>query len=452
MSNRIVLVLHKFTVLRFLARPMKLQQVAKTTSAAVANQQGLYPNSNACPDILPADNNSSVISPGGGNSSNNNTAAGASIKPAVNDSGSTNSIPITQEQLKKWRENFYSEPKNLLAQNVCSRVDPFDVCLSRKALETTNHVFNYKVETEGKPVTNQRSSGRCWLFAALNCIRLPFMKNYNLDEFEFSQAFLFYWDKIERCNYFLNNIVKTAQRGEKVDGRLVSFLLLDPTSDGGQWDMLVNLIVKHGLMPKKCFPESFSCESSIRLNAILKSKVSGKRDREGISSNDSFLFLLQLREYARHLRVLLERQPSEQEIANKIQEQMSEIYKVVGICLGIPAETFTWEYYDKSKNYQSIGPISSLEFYERYVKPHFNVEDKVCLVTDPRPTSSYDQAYTVDCLGNVVGGRPVLYNNQSVELLLAMVTKSLKAGEAVWFGCEVSKRFASKQGIEDVDV
>ncbi|XP_017852552.1 bleomycin hydrolase isoform X2 [Drosophila busckii] len=379
-------------------------------------------------DVLPAGNNINLNEEDNGGSSNNNTTCNISTNTMRK---CLKSSAITTELLGKWRENFYSQPKNLLAQNVCSRVDPFDVCLSRKALETTNHVFNYKVETEGKPVTNQRSSGRCWLFAALNCIRLPFMKNYNLDEFEFSQAFLFYWDKIERCNYFLNNIVKTAQRGEKVDGRLVSFLLLDPTSDGGQWDMLVNLITKHGLMPKKCFPESFSCESSLRMNAILKSK---------------------LREYARHLRVLLDSQPSEEAINAKIQEQMAEIYKVVGICLGIPAETFTWEYYDKSKNYQSIGPISSLEFYERYVKPHFNVEDKVCLVTDPRPTSSYDQAYTVDCLGNVVGGRPVLYNNQPVELLLTMVTKSLKAGEAVWFGCEVSKRFASKQGIEDMDV
>lgn len=205
----------------------------------------------------------------GGN--NNSTAIGKNSTTPWFELAS--SSVITNDLLAQWRKNFYSEPKNLLAQNVCSRVDPFDVCLSRKALETTNHVFNYKVETEGKPITNQRSSGRCWLFAALNCIRLPFMKNYNLDEFEFSQAFLFYWDKIERCNYFLNNIVKTAHRGEKVDGRLVSFLLLDPTSDGGQWDMLVNLITKHGLMPKKCFPESFSCESSIRMNAILKSKV-----------------------------------------------------------------------------------------------------------------------------------------------------------------------------------
>lgn len=122
-------------------------------------------------------------------------------------------------------------------------------------------------------MTNQKSSGRCWIFATLNTIRIPFMKAHLLEEFEFSQAYLFYWDKIERCNYFLNNIVETAHRGEAVDGRLVSFLLNDPTCDGGQWDMICNLINKHGLMPKKCFPESYSCESSARLNAVLKSKV-----------------------------------------------------------------------------------------------------------------------------------------------------------------------------------
>lgn len=122
-------------------------------------------------------------------------------------------------------------------------------------------------------MTNQKSSGRCWIFATLNAIRIPFMKAHNLEEFEFSQAYLFYWDKIERCNYFLNNVVETARRNEPVDGRLVSFLLHDPTCDGGQWNMICNLINKYGLVPKKCFPESYSCESSVRLNAVLKSKV-----------------------------------------------------------------------------------------------------------------------------------------------------------------------------------
>ena len=149
-------------------------------------------------------------------------------------------------------------------------------------------------------MTHQKNSGRCWIFALLNAARMPFIKHYNLEEFEFSQAYLFFWDKVinllnktivrksgilnfhiwsyqvERCNFFLNTAVEVAKRGESPDGRLFSFILQDPTSDGGQWDMLVNLVSKHGLMPKKCFPESYSCESSARMNSILKSKVNFK--------------------------------------------------------------------------------------------------------------------------------------------------------------------------------
>lgn len=183
--------------------------------------------------------------------------------------------------------------------------------------------------------------------------------------------------------------------------------------------MVVNLINKHGLMPKKCFPETYCSEASLRMNAILKSK---------------------LREYAKILRDLVAAGSAEDEVKAKLNEQMGEIYRIVGICLGIPDETFTWEYYDKSKGYHCIKSIRPIDFYEKYVKPYFDVNDKVCIVTDPRPSNKYGQAYTVEYLGNVVGGRPVLYNNQNVELLMELVTTSLKNGEPVWFGCEVSKR------------
>ena len=92
-------------------------------------------------------------------------------------------------------------------------------------MELIQHVYQHKVEVDGKPMTNQKSTGRCWIFACLNVIRIPFMKHFNLEEFEFSQSYIFFWDKIERCNYMLNNIVKTAKAGEPVDGRLVSFIL-----------------------------------------------------------------------------------------------------------------------------------------------------------------------------------------------------------------------------------
>ncbi|GLV38480.1 uncharacterized protein CBL_12969 [Carabus blaptoides fortunei] len=338
---------------------------------------------------------------------------------------------LSKETLQKFRNAFYADKKNVLAQNVCTRTDPFEVCLSRKYLESNQHIFTHKVESEGKPMTNQKNSGRCWIFATLNVIRLPFIKNHNLEEFEFSQGYLFFWDKIERCNYFLRNIVTTARRGEAVDGRLVSFLLQDPTCDGGQWDMIVNLINKHGLMPKKCFPESFSCESSVKMNTILKSK---------------------LREYSKALRTLVTQNAGETEIQAEIDKQMETIFRIVGICLGIPSETFTWDYYDKNKTFNSVGPITPLDFYQNHVKPYFNVNEKVCLVTDPRPTNSYGKAYTVDCLGNVVAGRQIIYNNQPVDLLLELVGKSIQDGEAVWFGCEVNKRFNMKYGVEDLDI
>ncbi|XP_058799413.1 bleomycin hydrolase isoform X2 [Phymastichus coffea] len=336
---------------------------------------------------------------------------------------------LTKELLSQMRSKFYAESRNLQAQNVCSRIDPLEACLSRSTAQATNHVFQHKIETEGKPVTNQKHSGRCWLFAALNVIRVPFIKQHNLEEFEFSQNYLFFWDKIERSNYFLHNIVKTAKRGDALESRTVNFLLQDPINDGGQWDMVTNLINRYGLMPKACFPESYCCENSVRLNIILKSK---------------------LREYAHALRTLIDSGASDEQIQQRINEQMTVIYRIVAICLGIPPETFNWEYYDKSKNYNSVGPITGLDFYEKYVKPYFDVNEKVCLVTDPRSTNPYGKVYTVDCLGNVVGGRATIYNNQPPELLMKLCAESIKNNEPVWFGCEVSKRFSAKAGIQDL--
>lgn len=195
--------------------------------------------------------------------------------------------------------------------------------------------------------------------------------------------------------------------------------------------MLINLINKYGVMPKKHFPETYSCEASLRLNMALRSK---------------------LREYAKILRTLIADGASKDQIKTKINEQMSEVYNIVGICVGIPEETFNWEYYDKSKKYNSIGSVSPLEFYEKFVKPCFNVEDKLCIMSDPRPTSQYGKMYTVDYLNNVVGGGQVLYNNQPIEILMDLVVKSIKIGEPVWFGCDVGKKHGRKHGILDLNM
>ncbi|XP_045770057.1 bleomycin hydrolase [Maniola jurtina] len=340
------------------------------------------------------------------------------------------SNPLSLGTLDKFRNEFYSNPKNELAQNACARFDPFEVAISKRRTDASLHVYNIKIESEGKPVTNQENTGRCWLFAALNVMRLPFMKKYCIDEFEFSQSYLFFWDKIERSHYWLNNIVTTARQGEKLDGRLVNFLLKDPINDGGQWDMVVNLVNKYGLMPKKCFPETFSSRRSLHMNALIKTK---------------------LREYAKELRDKVSSNASDEDIQCTIDKQIAVIYNIVGTCLGIPPEKFTFEFYNKEKAYNTFGSLTPQEFYNKHVRPLFNVDDKVCLVSDPRESNPFGNLYTLECLGNMVGGRQTAYNNQPIETLIKVVKDSIQGGEAVWFGSEVSKRFERKNGLEDLD-
>lgn len=338
---------------------------------------------------------------------------------------------LTSEVLKTLKKNFESDPKNLLAASACAKTDPLDICLQRKVVEATSHAFTHKVDSEIKPVTNQKNTGTCWIFAALNAMRIAFVKQHQLEEFEFSQNYLFFWEKIERCNYFLQTIVSVLKRGENIDGRLISFLLRDPIADGGQWDMIVNIIIKYGVMPKKCFPMTFSSEQSMRLNAILKAKI---------------------REQVRDLNSMVQKGSSDEKLQDKIDACMNELYRVICICLSVPPETFMWEYYNKNKVFSSVGPITPLKFYEAYVKPFYDVENKICLVNDPRHENPYEKTYTVDCLGNMMGGRRTVYVNLKTDLLLKYTAESIKNNEPVWFGCEIGKMFYGKLGISDLKI
>ncbi|XP_026545888.1 bleomycin hydrolase, partial [Notechis scutatus] len=194
------------------------------------------------------------------------------------------------------------EPRYRLAQNVATSTDFLDGSLDRDILQSTLQVFQHAVPAEGKPITNQKNSGRCWIFSCLNVMRLPLMKKLNIEEFEFSQSYLFFWDKIERCYYFLHAFIETAQ--EPVDGRLVQFLLTNPCNDGGQWDMLVNIIEKYGVVPKKVFPESNTSETSRRMNDILNNKM---------------------REYCLRLRNMVETGCSKEELSAAVDTMIEEV-------------------------------------------------------------------------------------------------------------------------------
>lgn len=155
---------------------------------------------------------------------------------------STVSISTTEQ----WEKELMEDPKNRLALSALSANNAASILTQRSTVISDTQTFNIKVGLEGAPITNQKSSGRCWLFAATNVFRVTIMKRYNLKEFELSQAYLFYWDKLEKANWFLEQILDTVQ--EDLEGRLVQTLLASPVGDGGQWDMVANLVEKYGLV------------------------------------------------------------------------------------------------------------------------------------------------------------------------------------------------------------
>uniref|UniRef100_A0A669PLQ4 Bleomycin hydrolase n=1 Tax=Phasianus colchicus TaxID=9054 RepID=A0A669PLQ4_PHACC len=318
-----------------------------------------------------------------------------------------NAHGLSTEKAAAFTRRLRAEPQFLLAQNVATCSDPLEVCLQRQVVQDTIQVFQHAVPAEGKPVTNQKNSGRCWIFSCLNAMRLPFMKKYNIEEFEFSQSYLFFWDKVQ---YY---------RPQTVLGMLT------------QLSLSIENVKKYGVVPKKYFPESHTTEATRRMNEILNHKM---------------------REYCLRLRNMVATGTNKEELCAAMDTMIEEVFRIVSTCLGNPPETFCWEFRDKEKNYHKFGPLTPVQFYNEHVKPYFNMEDKVCLVNDPRPQNPYCQLYTVEYLGNMAGGRKTLYNNQPIDVLKKLAATSIKDGEAVWFGCDVAKHFYGKLGINDLNI
>jgi bleomycin hydrolase len=230
-----------------------------------------------------------------------------------------------------------------------------------------------------------------------------------------------FWDKLERANYFLNAIIET--RGRDVDDRTVAHLLGSVADDGGQWNMFVSLVQKHGLVPKTVMPETHSSSETGRMNAVLRNI---------------------LREGAKTLREL----DGGDDVLDKARiETLAVVHRVLAIHLGTPPERFDWQWTDKDRKFHRDGELTPQEFAERYVT--LPIEEYVCVVNDPRATSPYGRTFTVEYLGNVVGGPPVIYLNAEIDVLKRLAQEQIVAGEPVWFGCDVGPQMSMDLGLWD---
>lgn len=332
---------------------------------------------------------------------------------------------VTEEFLNSCSRSFKQSNQKKLVMNAIIKNGIDAAAINNEHLTQNQPVFSCEIDT-GK-VTNQKNSGRCWMFAGLNVLRQRIIEKYNIKDFELSQCYVMFWDKLEKCNYFLESIIGTSE--EEADSRVVMWILDNPIADGGQWDMFANIVEKYGVVPKCVMPETFHSSKSPRMNNILATK---------------------LRKGAIILRKLHKDGKNADEIRIEKEKIMSDIYRILCCFLGNPPKKIDFEYRDNDKKFYSFENLSPVDFYEKFIG--INIRDYVSIINAPSNGKKFDTTYTVKYLGNVCGGVDIKYLNVDINTLKKLALKQLKDNEAVWFGCDVGKMSNSDAGVMDSDL
>ena len=343
----------------------------------------------------------------------------------TSDTSNTSLGALSNDTLAGFRETFDADPNKKLVQNVVTQHDVNDIALSRSIVTESPHSFSIVLDDWG--VTNQARSGRCWMFAGLNLCRVDTRNVLNVKEFEFSQNYLMFWDKMERANFVLEAIIETADRS--TDDRTVAFLLRNPISDGGQWDMFTALVAKHGVVPKTAMGETESSSNSSRMNSSLN---------------------YQIRQGSKRIREAYTRESGLDELRGIKDQTLKVIFNVLCIHLGTPPTEVDWQWKDKNGEFTRAGTLTPQEFATEYLQT--DIHDYVSLVHDPRESSPEGATFTVEYLGNVVDAPAIRYLNVDIQLMKDIALKMLQDGKPVWMGCDTGKQMHRDLGLWDADL
>lgn len=338
----------------------------------------------------------------------------------------TDDTAISPEMMERFQASFRSLPQHRVLMNAIKKNGIQSVAMNQEVLVEMQYTFSTELETG--EITNQKNSGRCWMFAGLNVLRGHVAKKCQLKSFELSQSYQMFWDKFEKSNYFLESILETLD--EPTDGRLISWLLMQPVNDGGQWDMFVNLVEKYGVVPKHVMPETHHSSKSREMNRLITRK---------------------LREYAVTLRNAYHaKQLSVESLRAEKQTMLGEIYRILCFFLGEPPKTFDFEYRNEEKEFHRDEHLTPQDFYKKYVD--VNLADYVSVIHAPTADKPFGHTYTVQYLGNVKGGKAVKYLNVEMSTFRSLALQQLEAGEPVWFGCDVGQMLDRDAGIMDMNL
>lgn len=339
-------------------------------------------------------------------------------------------MDITKTIITTYSKKFNSKKSNIITRNALTNTNLDDIVLNRDIVQNINPTFYKKIDIESD-ITNQEMSGRCWIFSFLNVIRLHMIKKYQLNEdFEFSQNYLLFWDKLEKANMFLDNIIKT--RDKDINSRLCCLLLQDPIQDGGQWNMVLNLVNKYGLIPKDVMRETYHSGNTDKMNKLLRTK---------------------LIHFAHSIRNLNDTEFKN--IKKIVSNMLYQIYTILVIFLGEPPTNFIWKYYKQpgdnckkcTKKQKKTYKMTPLHFYKVLVP--YKANDKLVLINAPIKSKPFYNIYNIEYFNNMVNGVPTSFINVPIKILIESAKKSIDNKEAVWFGCDVSKYSNNEYGIFD---
>ena len=325
---------------------------------------------------------------------------------------------ISEDMLGRIRKGYTGTPEQKAVKNALASNSIATLAINGENLSMIDTHFSHRVPTKG--ITNQKSSGRCWLFTGLNVLRAKVIAKYDLPGLEFSQNYNSFYDLLEKSNLFLQAIIDT--RDLPMEDRKVDWLLKNPIGDGGQFTGVSNLLMKYGVVPREVMPETFQSENTSQMAMILKWK---------------------LREYALELRTLK---------ANKAMERkeamLTEIYRILTECLGVPPTEFEWTRYDKSGKAVSTKKYTPKSFYEEYIGD--DLENNYIMVMND-PSREYGKVYEIEYDRHVYDGENWLYINLPIERVKELAIASIKDNTAMYFSCDVGKFIDRKKGTLDIN-
>lgn len=289
--------------------------------------------------------------------------------------------------------------------------------------EYQNIDFKFSIDIETLPITNQKQSGRCWIFSGLNFLRHHTNKNLKLKELEFSQNYLAFYDKLEKINYYLDTISEMLDKD--IDDRFFQHVLVNFYGDGGQWNMFVNLVKKYGIVPKQAMPETDSSSSTYKMNSFIE---------------------LKLRKFAADAQKLFKNKKLS-EIEELKESVLYELYSFLVVNLGLPPKTVNFEYVDEKKKYHLDRNLTPKEFYDKYVG--LDLDQYVEVINVPYETRPFNSMIEIKKSSFMTGAKNNKYLNLELNRFKEVAINQLKDKELIWFGCNVGYNFSRKFGVWD---